>query len=238
MNVGLIFAGGTGTRMNSLAKPKQFLELHGKPIIIYTLEAFENHSDIDRIVVVCVEQYIGELKKYLHRYDMRKISAVIPGGDSGFASILNGLEALSGDCGDDDLVLIHDGVRPFIDEELISANIRCAKEHGNAITAIPVTEGIIISGDGFTVDDFPDRKLMYATKAPQTFRFSLIYGLYKKALAEAVSSVESAYLCRHYGVKLYMVMGSYNNIKITTPTDFYIFKAIYEAIENSQIVGY
>lgn len=238
MNVGLIFAGGSGTRMNSKAKPKQFLELHGKPVILYTLEVFEQHPDIDKIVVVCIEEYINDLKKYIHRYELQKITEIIPGGSSGFESIFNGLDTLSKECNEDDLVLIHDGVRPFIDEQIISANIQCAREHGNAVTAVPVTEGIMISSDGSMVDDYPDRKLMYATKAPQTFRFKLIYDLYRKALDEGFPSIESAHLCRHYGVKLHMVMGSHNNIKITTPTDYYIFKAIYEAIENSQVVGY
>ena len=144
MNIGLIFAGGTGIRMNSKAKPKQFLELYGKPIIIFTLEVFENHRDIDEVVVVCLESHIDELRKHIHRHELKKITTIVPGGPSGFESILNGLSALDTICSDNDIVLIHDGVRPFIDEQLISANITCTKEHGNAISAVPVTEGIII----------------------------------------------------------------------------------------------
>ena len=238
MNIALIFAGGTGVRMNSKGKPKQFLELYGKPIIIYTLEVFEKHNDIDKIVVVCINSYIEKLKKDLIKYDIKKVNNVIPGGDSGFNSIYNGLTAINSDASDDDIVLIHDGVRPLINDQQITDNLKCAMKYGNAISAVPVTEGIMISQNGFIVDDFPDRKVMYATKAPQTFNFRTIYNLYKKAKDEGFISIESAHLCNYYGVKLHIVRSSYDNIKISTPTDFYIFRAIYDAIENAQIIGY
>ena len=238
MNIALIFAGGTGVRMNNKGKPKQFLELHGKPIIIYTLEAFEHHPEIDKIVVVCLESYIGELKKSIKKFDLNKITEIVPGGNSGFESIFIGLTALEGTCADDDIVLLNDGVRPLIDEQLISENINCAKQNGNAITTVSVIEGIIISKDGVMVDEYPDRNLMYATKAPQSYKYRMIYDLYKRARRDGFVSVESAHLCRHYGAKLYMVKGSYNNIKITTPMDYYIFRALQEVLENDQIIGY
>ena len=238
MNVALIFAGGAGARMNSKSKPKQFLELHGKPIIIYTLEVFDRHPDIDKIAIVCIESHIDELKKCIVRFDLKKVSLIVTGGKSGFDSIFNGLDALKNECDQDDIVLIHDGVRPLIDEQLISDNIKCAREYGNAVTAVPVTEGIIISKDGKIADDFPDRKLMYATKAPQSYNYFMIYDLYKKAYKEGFTSIESAHLCKHYGIELHIVKGSYNNIKITTPTDYYVFRALYEIIENNQVIGY
>jgi len=238
MNTVLIFAGGTGVRMNSRGKPKQFLELHGKPIIIYTLEVFERHNEIDNIVVVCIENYIDELKKQIRKYEIKKVSTIVPGGDSGFESIYNGLKAIDANSTEDDIVLIHDGVRPLVNEQQITDNLACAKKYGNAISSVPVNEGIMISEDGFLVDDFPDRKFMFATKAPQTFKFRVIYDLYKRAKDEGFTSIESAHLCNYYGIKLHMVRGSYDNIKISTPTDYYIFRAIYDAIENTQIIGY
>jgi 2-C-methyl-D-erythritol 4-phosphate cytidylyltransferase len=238
MNIALIFAGGVGTRMNTRSKPKQFLELHGKPIIIHTLEAFEYHSEIDKIVIVSLESAIEELRRYLRLFEISKVTEIVSGGDSGFASILNGLTALSGKCDDDDLVLIHDGVRPLIDEQNITDCIRTAKKFGNAISCVSVTEGVIVSKDGEVVDDFPDRKLLYATKAPQVFRFREIYDLYQRAQKEGKIIIESAHLCQQYGVKLHMVRSSPSNIKITTSTDYYIFRALHEAIENSQIIGY
>lgn len=238
MNVALIFAGGTGVRMNARAKPKQFLELFGKPVIVYTIEVFENHPEIDKIIVVCVENYINELKKLVARYELRKVFSIIKGGSSAFHSIFNGLTSLETVCSDDDIVLIHDGVRPLIDEPLISANIECAQKHENAVSVVPAMEGVIISNDGYIVDDFPDRKLMYISKAPQTFRFRVICDLYKKSINDEFTPIEPAHLCKHNGVPMHIVMSSYSNIKITTPTDYYIFKAIHEANENSQIAGY
>ena len=238
MNIAIIFAGGVGKRMNNKAKPKQFLELHGKPIIIYTLEAFENSKDIDKIVVVCVKSHIDELKKYIAKFGIKKIDTIVPGGASGLDSIYNGLSALENICKAKDIVLLHDGVRPFVDDKIIAANIAGVKKHGNAITAVPTIEGIMVSEDGVFVEQFPDRKRMFATKAPQSFRYGEIFELYKRAQEENFESIESAHLCQHYGMKLNMVIGSYDNIKITTPTDFYIFRAIHEAIENSQLIGY
>jgi len=238
MNIALIFAGGTGIRMNSKGKPKQFLELHGKPIIIYTLEVFEKHKDIDKIVIVCIYNYIEVLKKDIVKFNINKVCTIVPGGESGFESIYNGLTAINDDATDNDYVLIHDGVRPLINEQLITDNLECAIKYGNAISVVPVTEGVVISEDGFIVDNFPERKLIYTTKAPQTFKFNLIYNLYKKAIDEKFFAIESAHLCNYYGMKLHMVRSSYDNIKISTPTDFYIFRAIYDAIENAQIIGY
>jgi len=238
MNIAIVFAGGVGKRMNNNAKPKQFLELYGKPILIHTLEVFEHSENIDKIVVICVSEYIDKLKQYIYRYELEKIEIIVPGGTNGFESIYNGLSSLEGLCTKEDIVLIHDGVRPFIDEQLIDANISCVKKNGNAITSVPTVEGIIVSSDSVSVDEFTDRKKMYATKAPQSFKYGEIFKLYKKAHEEGFEPIESAHLCQHYGVKLYMVQGSYSNIKITTPTDYYVSKAICDAIENSQLIGY
>ncbi|MFV0441098.1 MAG: 2-C-methyl-D-erythritol 4-phosphate cytidylyltransferase [Lachnospirales bacterium] len=238
MNIALIFAGGSGQRMNSKQKPKQLLELHGKPIIIHTLEEFEYHLKIDKIVIVSLENIIDKIEKYVRRFELKKVEKIVKGGESGFESILKGLAALEDIADDDDLVLIHDGVRPLVDEMSITNCISKAEKFGTAVTCVSVTEGIIVSEDGDTVDDFPDRKIEYATKAPQCFKYKLIYDLYKKAKEDCFIPIESAHLCHHYGIKLHMVQGSYKNIKITTGTDYYIFRAIFEAIENSQIEGY
>ena len=128
MNYAVIFAGGTGTRMNTKTRPKQFLKLHGKEIIIYTLEHFENHPDIDGISVVCIEGWIEYLKKLIKKYQLTKVKWVSPGGSTGQESIFKGLNAMRGEIDEESIVLIHDGVRPIIDEELITQNIETAKE--------------------------------------------------------------------------------------------------------------
>jgi 2-C-methyl-D-erythritol 4-phosphate cytidylyltransferase len=237
MTTALIFAGGTGIRMNARAKPKQFLELHGKPIIIYTLEHFEAHSEIDNIVVVCLESWIPELTHMIHRYALEKIDLIVPGGDSGDKSIYKGLKALENKCAPDDIVLIHDGVRPLINAELISANIAKVKERGSAITVEAVTESVAMLNGSGNIADVPPREKMYVAKAPQSFRYGAIRDLYGRANRDGVGTVDSAHLCSIYGVEMHTVISTPNNIKITAPADYYIFRALFEAMENEQILG-
>jgi 2-C-methyl-D-erythritol 4-phosphate cytidylyltransferase len=237
MNYALIFAGGTGQRMNTRAKPKQFLELHGKPILIYTIEHFEYHPLIDDIIVVCIESYINELKHLLKLYDIRKVTTIIPGGDGGDISIRYGLDALKDKATADDIVLIHDGVRPLINEKLITDNILKVKEKGNAITVEPVTESVVKIDENSKITEVPKRSQMFSAKAPQSFRYGDIFELYQKAHTDNVRTIDSSHLCSIYGVDMFTVDSTPNNIKITKPTDYYIFRALFEAMENQQILG-
>jgi 2-C-methyl-D-erythritol 4-phosphate cytidylyltransferase len=223
--------------MNARAKPKQFLELHGKPVIIYTLEHFEVHPEIDNIIVVCLENWIPELKHMLRQYSFEKVSRIVPGGREGYDSIYNGLCALNGVCNADDIVLIHDGVRPLINADLISMNIAKAKEYGSAVTVEAATESVVrLDGDDM-VAEVPPRTEMYLAKAPQSFRYELIWDLYRRAHNENIGTMDSAHLCSVYGVKMHTVRSAPNNIKITEPADYYIFRALFEAMENEQIFG-
>lgn len=233
----LIFAGGTGKRMNSRSKPKQFLEMHGKPILIYTLEHFEYHEEIDRIAVVCLKEWIEELRGLLQRYDIRKVQTIVPGGETGHDSIYLGLEAMRTFCQDEDIVLIHDGVRPLINAELISKNIAEVKKYGNAITVESVRESVIRSVDGEIITEVPPREQMYMAKAPQSFRYGEILKLYERAHEEDCKTIDSSHLCSLYKVPMHVVMSTKNNIKITEPTDYYIYRALYEALEGQQIFG-
>jgi 2-C-methyl-D-erythritol 4-phosphate cytidylyltransferase len=237
MNTALIFAGGAGQRMNTRAKPKQFLELHGKPVIIYTLEHFEFHPEIDGMAVVCIADRIDELKRLLRRYGIEKVRHIVSGGDGGDRSVYNGLQVLESDCKADDIVLIHDGVRPLINGELISANIAKAKESGAAITVERATESVIRLDANDRVSSVPPRAEMYTAKAPQSFRFGFIWDLYRRARRDGVRTIDSAHLCSIYGAEMQTVQSTPNNMKITAPTDYYIFRALYEAYENQQIIG-
>jgi 2-C-methyl-D-erythritol 4-phosphate cytidylyltransferase len=237
MVTALIFAGGTGQRMNSRSKPKQFLEMHGKPIIIYTLEHFELHQNIDNIVIVCLKDWIDELKGMLKRYGITKVIRIVPGGETGHDSIYCGLEAMKDIAGDDDIVLIHDGVRPLITSELIDRNIEMVKNCGNAITSEPARESIVMSIDGEKIYDVPQRRQMYVAKAPQSFRFGKILKLYEKAHEEQVKSIDSAHLCSLYDEPMNIVLSTKNNMKITDPADYYMYRALYDAIENQQVFG-
>ncbi len=237
MVTALIFAGGTGKRMNARSKPKQFLEMHGKPIIIYTLEHFEYHPLVDRILIVCLENWIPELNGMLQRYGISKAERVIPGGETGHESIYLGLQSMRDFAEEDEIVLIHDGVRPLINEELITKNIESVRAYGSAITAEPARESVIRSADGLSVSEVPNRGEMYVAKAPQSFYFKQIFDLYERAHRDGIGSIDSAHLCSIYDTPMHMVESTPNNVKITDPADFYIFRAVYEALEGQQIYG-
>lgn len=241
MNAALIFAGGTGTRMNVKTMPKQFLPLHGKPIILYTLEQFEYHPEIDVIVVVCIEGWIDYLNRLLEKSHFKKIQWVVPGGASGQESIYNGLNALHEHCPEDTIVLVHDGVRPLVNAQVISDNIACVQAHGNAITTSAAIETIMMmdqDADGVIRQIFP-RKDCAMARAPQSFRLGDLYAAHCRARSEnRLDFIDSASMMMEYGHILHTVTGPAENIKITTPSDYYMFKSFVEAEENKQIFGY
>ena len=234
----LIFAGGSGTRMNSKSRPKQFLQFYGKELIIHTLENFQNHSEIDGIVIVCIEDWIPYLNKLLEKYGIDKVKAIVSGGVTGQESIFKGLKAIKTfDKDEKSIVLIHDGVRPFINEDVISSCIKSVKEKGSAITVVPATETIITSEDG-KISTITDRSKCCLARAPQCFYLDDILDAHHKAIKDGnLNMIDSASLMKFYGHELYTVQGNADNIKITTPADFYTFKALYEVRENQQIFG-
>lgn len=238
MITALIFAGGTGQRMNSRSKPKQFLELHGKPILIYTLEYFQYHPEVDNICIVCLRGWEEALQFQLKHYEIDKVKWIVPGGATGHDSIYNGLVAIGTDCKPDDIVLIHDGVRPLISEELITKNIETVKLKGNAITVETMAESAaIVTNDSECISDIPERNLMRTAKAPQSFYYKDIMKVHELAQKDDFKSIDSCHLMNHYGKKLFTVDSTPYNIKIATPSDYYVFRALYEAMENSQIFG-
>ena len=238
MNIAVIFAGGTGQRMNTKALPKQFLELHGKPILVYTLQKFQQHKEIDGIVLVVLAEWIEHCSKLIEQYRLTKVAAIVPGGKTGQESIYNGISKASELYPSDSIVLVHDGVRPLIDAETITQNIACAKLHGTAITVSPAIETIVMKGQENEVGEILERNRCQVAKAPQSFVLGQLLNAHEQARKEQRQDfIDSACLMRHYGYKLYTVEGKPENIKITTPSDFYTFRALVDAIENSQIMG-
>lgn len=238
MNIAVIFAGGTGQRMNTKALPKQFLELHGKPILVYTLQQFQQHKEIDGIVLVVLAEWIEHCSKLIEQYQLTKVAAIVPGGKTGQESIYNGISKASELYPSDSIVLVHDGVRPLIDAETITQNIACAKLHGTAITVSPAIETIVMKGQENEVGEILERNRCQVAKAPQSFVLGQLLNAHEQARKEQRQDfIDSACLMRHYGYKLYTVEGKPENIKITTPSDFYTFRALVDAIENSQIMG-
>ena len=239
MNVGLIFAGGTGTRYSSRGTPKQFLELQGKAVIVHATEYFESHPEIDAVCVVCKKEWISHFEKLKNRYSLNKVSIIAEGGETGQESIYKGLCAIHDHYKEakDIIVLIHDGVRPLISLDLISENIKTVKQFGNAVTVSKTIDPVVRIANDKHIVEFAERSTCYHTKAPQCFYLSEILALQEQAIADGLAIVDSAALMLHYVKKLYPVKCSNENIKITTPVDYYLFKAIYEARESSQVFG-
>lgn len=237
MNIALIFAGGSGMRMHSKDRPKQFLLIHGKPIIVHTIEIFERHQQIDGIVVSCIESWIPYMEELAYWYRLDKIKRIVPGGSTGQLSIYNGLQAAAEEFGiNNNIVLIHDGVRPLITEQIITDNIRAVQKYGSAITSSYAKETFILVDDKEILTEVPSRAHSRIAKAPQSFWLDKILAVHKKALADGNNNViDSCTLMRMYGESLHIVNGPDDNIKITTPEDFYMFRALYDARENDQI---
>ncbi|MCD7133696.1 2-C-methyl-D-erythritol 4-phosphate cytidylyltransferase [Limosilactobacillus rudii] len=225
--------------MHSKDIPKQFLKLHDKPIIIHTLELFEDNSEVDAIVVSCLSDYIGYLNKLVSKFNLKKVQKIVPGGKSGQESIYNGLKAaeLIGDR-KSDIVLIHDGVRPLITSKTIHDNIKSVKEHGSAITSVKAKETIIVVDDHEAIKSVNDRSKSRLARAPQSFYLNDILSAHEKAVKEKkLDFIDSCSMMTYYGKKLYLVQGPQENIKITTPDDFYTMRALLDAKENAQIYG-
>lgn len=239
MNIAVIFAGGTGHRMNTKTRPKQFLELHGKPILVYTLEQFQHHKEIDGIILVILESWMEHCTILIERYHLTKVKGIVSGGASAQESIYHGLAKAQELFPSDSIVLIHDGVRPLIDEETISKNIECVKENGSAITVTSATETIAIRGESERVGQIVDRKKCQMAKAPQSFYLKDILDANHKAHHDGQKEfIDCASIMQYYGYPLYTVEGKPENIKITTPEDFYIFRAFVDIRENAQIFGF
>lgn len=239
MNIGIIFAGGVGSRMRSKDKPKQFLEIYNKPIIVHTIEYFQHNENIDAIAVVCIESWIDYFNDLVYKFRLDKVKKVVPGGETGQLSIYNGLCAAKEIAGNEEsIVLIHDGVRPLINSELLTKNIESVKKYGNCITSGIVKETIVEIDDLGFIKLVPDRAHSRVAKAPQSFWLSDILSSHQKALEIGRTDfIDSCTMMQFFGYRLHMIDGPYENIKITTPDDFYTMRAILQAKEDQQIYG-
>ena len=238
MNIALIFAGGTGTRTHNTGLPKQFIELYGKPIIIYTLEIFQKHKDIDAIVIPCVsgwEDYLGEL---VEKYHITKVTKILTGGKDTQESKMIALDYLKDRCQPDDIILLHDAVRPIISADLISANIASVKAYGNAITAATFQETCIVSENRQDTEHTIPRNTLFIAKAPQSFYFKDVYAAHKRGVTMPYTiTIDTCSLMTELGKKLHLVPCGNDNIKITTPDDYFIFKALIDLRETKNIFG-
>ncbi len=229
MNIAMLIAGGTGQRMGQEI-PKQFLNVNDKPVIIYTLEAFQRHPDINSIAVVCLEDWMHVLEVYARQFNITKLQYIIRGGESGQASIRNGVWELEKHYRREDFVLVHDAIRPMVSEEVISDCLRVAQAYGNAITVIPCAEAMVMTEDQQSSEALYPREHLKRTQTPQAFRLGEICDLHREAIERGITnSVASVTLMIELGRKVYFSQGSEKNVKLTTVEDIDIFKSLLQA---------
>ena len=226
-NIAIIIAGGSGNRMGQDI-PKQFINVYDKPILIYTLESFQNHPQIDAIEVVCLDGWHEILKAYARQFNITKLKWVVSGGTTGQESIRNGVFNLEDECSDDDIIVIHDGIRPLVDESVLSDVIIKCEQFGNAVTSLPYNEQIFRTEDGKTTTQYIPRETLRRVSTPQAYKFGKLLASYKKAFEEKIGIYGSSYtntMMVELGETLYFAAGSDKNIKLTTKDDLELFKA-------------
>lgn len=241
MNIAVVFAGGSGVRMGA-GIPKQFLEIDGKPILIHTLRMFEMHHKIDKIYLAVLEDYIPYAKALAAEFHISKLKGIVSGGNSAMDSVYRILDYVRSENPEDSIVLIHDGVRPFVAYDVITKNIEAVKKYGSAITSNLCYETVLISKDGgSTVDGIPARKECYTAQAPQSFYLKEVLEAHERIREQNpdyTDIVDSCTLMKAIGKDPHLVEGNRGNIKVTTPIDVYMFRALLNYQENEQAFGF
>ena len=235
MNIALLTAAGNGTRMHQDI-PKQFIHVDNKPVIIYTMEAFQNHPGIDEIVVVTLESWTEVLMAYAKQFNITKLKTVVPGGKTGQESIRNGLEAIKDRMGEKDVIMIHDGNRPMVSAEVISDSLATYAKYGNAVAVIPCTEVVFESDNKISSCVSTNREILFRTLTPHTYNFFDLYHAHLEAEKKGIeNTAASCMLMKELGRESYFSKGSEENLKITTLDDLKIFKALLHTKQESWI---
>lgn len=228
MNIAIIIAGGSGNRMGQDI-PKQFINVNDRPVLIYTLEGFQRHPDVDAIGVVCIDGWEKVVQAYANQFNITKLQWVTKGGGSAQESIYNGVKALAGKATADDIIIIHDGIRPLVEPFVLTDVIEKAKVHGNAVTSMPYNEQIFVVADDdeTTTTQYIPRETLRRVSTPQAYRYDLLDSKYKEAFEKGIGVAGSNYtntMMVQLGVRLHFAAGSDKNIKLTTKDDLELFK--------------
>lgn len=235
MTTALIIAAGTGQRMH-LDTPKQFLRVRGRPILVHTLERFQNHPEIDAICVVTLPDWIETVRGWRRSSGFSKLRWVVAGGATGQESIRNGVEELARHLDPSDIVLVHDGIRPMVSAEIISDNIDTCRRRGNAITVLPSADAICRSLDGESSDVLENRDELWRTQTPQAVPLGTLVRIHREARERGLSNVVATFaLLIRLGIPVHFSRGSEANVKITTQADLAIFRALLAVEENPTI---
>ncbi len=232
-NIALIIAGGIGSRMG-FDIPKQFVKVYDKPVLLYTLEGFQRHDMVDSIVCVCVEGWEKELQRYAEFYGISKLKQIVSGGKTGQESIRNGVIAINEFANQEDNVIIHDGIRPMVDEYVLADVINVCEEKGNAVTSLPYNEQIFLvsQDDSTTTTQYIPRETLRRVSTPQAYKLGKLMWAYQKAFEEEIGIYGSSYtntMMVELGERLNFAAGSDKNIKLTTQDDLELFKGYLNA---------
>ena len=235
MNIAIIIAGGVGSRMGKNI-PKQFIEIRNKPVLAYTLEALEKHPLIDAIEVVCIEGWEEDVWAYKEKYGISKLRWMAKGGASGQESIRNGVYNLKDKCSPNDNIIIHDGIRPLVDDSVLDDILEKCDKYGNGVTSMPYNEQIFLVDDEISTVKYIPRETLRRVATPQAYKYQLLDEKYHEAFEKEIGIYGSSYtntMMVELGVRLYFAKGSDRNIKLTTPGDLEIFEAMLEKNDES-----
>ncbi len=235
MNIALIIAGGLGNRTEQDI-PKQFINVYDKPVLIYTLESFQKHPQIDAIELVCIDGWHDVVRAYANQFNLDKLKGIVSGGNTAQESIRNGVFSLEGKCAENDIVVIHDGIRPLLDDSVLSDVIIKCERYGNAVTALPYNEQIFVADDENSTIKYIPREALRRVATPQAYRFGMLDKAYHEAYEKEIGIYGSAYtntMMVELGKRLYFAAGSDKNIKITTKDDLELFKAYLKMEKDS-----
>lgn len=226
-NIAIIIAGGVGSRMGHDI-PKQFIEVEGKPVLMYTLEGFQKHPMVDAIVLVCIDGWQEDVRRWCAQSGITKLRKIVTGGASGQESIRNGVFSLEGECAQDDVVIIHDGIRPLVDAFVLTDVIEKCVRYGNAVTSLPYNEQIFVVDDEISTVKYIPRETLRRVSTPQAYLFGRLDSAYHEAFEKKIGIYGSSYtntMMVELGERLYFAAGSDKNVKLTTPDDLEWFRA-------------
>lgn len=232
--IAIIVAGGSGTRMGENT-PKQFIEISNKPILVHTLETFQKHPLIDAVEVVCLNGWQDTVRNYVGQYGLNKLKWVVPGGSTVQESIRNGVFFLEGKVTDEDIIIIHDGIRPALDEKILTDVIRTSEQYGNAVSSLQYNEQLFVADDDISTVKYFPREGLRRVSTPQAYRYGKLKWAYHEAYEKKIGIGVSAYantLMADFGERLYFAAGSEKNIKLTTKEDLELFKACLKLVEE------